>query len=57
MFNFSFGGSKDYKKTKSLIAMMDEGKVTTQAEENLRTAVGVGIVLGVLIFVIPNYND
>jgi hypothetical protein len=29
MFNFSFGGPKDYKKTKSQVAMMDNDKVKT----------------------------
>jgi len=29
MFNFSFGRPKDYKKTKSQVAMMDEDKVKT----------------------------
>jgi hypothetical protein len=48
MFNFSFGGPKDYKKTKYEIAMMNEGKITTEAEENLRTAVGVIAVLGIM---------
>jgi hypothetical protein len=27
MFNFSFGGPQDYKKTNPLVAMMDEIKV------------------------------
>ena len=56
MFNFSFGAPKDYKKTKSQVAMMNEGKVTTTAEENFRTAIGVGIVLGIMFLIIDN-ND
>jgi len=57
MFNFSFGEPKDYIKTESQIAMMNEGKVTTTAEENLRTAVGVVIVLGITFLIIDNNND
>jgi hypothetical protein len=57
MFNFSFGGPKDYKKTESQIAMMNEGKVTTTTEENLRTAVGVVIVLGIMFLIIDNNNS
>ena len=57
MFNFSFGGPKDYKKTESQIAIMNEGKLTTKTEENLRTAVGVVIVLGIMFLIIDNNND
>ena len=57
MFNFSFGGPKDYKKTESQIAIMNEGKLTTKTEENLRTAVGVVIVLGIVFLIIDNNND
>jgi len=57
MFNFSFGGPKDYKKTESQIAMMNEGKATTKAKENFRTAVGVVIVLGITFLIIDNNND
>ena len=57
MFNFSFGGPKDYKKTKSKVAMMNEGKVTTTAEENLQTAFGVVIVLGIMFLIFDNNDD
>ena len=57
MFNFSFGGPKDYKKTESQVAMMNEGKVTTTAEENLQTAVGVVIVLGIMFLIFDNNDD
>jgi len=56
MFNFSYGGPKDYKKTKSPIAMMNEGKVTTESEEKLRTAVGVIAVLGIIGIIIAGNN-
>jgi len=56
MFNFSFGGPKDYKKTESQIAMMNEGTVPTKTEENFRTAVGVVIVIGLIALIIAN-ND
>ena len=56
MFNFSFGGQKDYKKATSQVVMMNEGKATTTAEENLRTAAGVVIVLGIMFLIIDN-ND
>ena len=54
MFNFSFGGPKDYKKTESQVVMMNDGKVTTTAEENLMTAVGVVAVLGIFFLIIDN---
>jgi hypothetical protein len=54
MFNFSFGGPKDYKKTESQVVMMNDGKVTTTAEENLMTAVGVVAVLGIMFLIIDN---
>jgi hypothetical protein len=41
MFNFSFDGPKDYKKTKSQVAMTDKQK----------TYVGVAAILGILALV------
>jgi hypothetical protein len=49
MFNLSFGGPKDYKKTKSQVAMMDKDQV--------RTAVGVAFYLGIVAFAIAYSND
>ena len=40
MFNFSFGGPKDYKKTKSQVAMMDEDQV--------KTALVVAAIFGII---------
>ena len=40
MFNLSFGGPKDYKKTKSQVAMMDKDKV--------KTYVGVAAIFGLI---------
>ena len=42
MFNFSIGGPKDYKKTKSQVAMMDNDKVKTYAVVG---ALAVGLVI------------
>jgi len=50
MFNFSFGEPKDYKKTKSQVAMMNEGKVRTASEEKLWMWVGGLTVLGIIVF-------
>ena len=50
MFNFSFGGPKDYKKTESPIAMMNESKVTTAAEDKLWMWVGGLAVVGIIAF-------
>ena len=46
MFNFSFGGPKDYKKTKSQVAMMDKEKVTWT--EKQKTYVGVAAIFGII---------
>ena len=57
MFNFSFGGPKDYKKTDSQVVMMNEGKITTTAEENLRTTVGIVAVISLIALIIRNNDD
>ena len=49
MFNFSFGGPKDYKKTKSQVAMMDKDQV--------KTALGVTVIIGIIAFSFANSND
>ena len=49
MFNLSFGGPKDYKKTKSQVAMMDKDKV--------KTYVGVAAVIGIIALSIAYSND
>ena len=49
MFNLSFGGPKDYKKTKPQVAMMDKDKV--------KTAVGVAAVFGIVAFFAYNSDD
>jgi hypothetical protein len=54
MFNFSFGGPKDYKKTESQVAMMNEGKITSLEEEKLWTWVGGLAVLGTIVLVTSN---
>ena len=54
MFNFSFGPPKDYKKTKSQVAMMNEGKVRTAGEEKLWMWVGGLTVVGIIVFGITN---
>ena len=54
MFNFSFGGPKDYKKTESQIAMMNEGKVTSLEEEKFWTWVGGLAVVGTIVLVTSN---
>ena len=48
MFNLSFGEPKDYKKTKSQVAMMDKDQV--------KTAVGVAFYIGIIALTIA-YND
>ncbi len=54
MFNFSFGGPKDYKKTESQVAMMNEGKVTSLEEEKFWTWVGGLAVVGTIVLVTSN---
>jgi hypothetical protein len=54
MFNFSFGGPKDYKKTKSQVAMMNEAKARTSNQDKVLTAVGVGAVLGIIFLIKTN---
>jgi len=49
MFNFSFGGSKDYKKTKSHVAMMDQTE--------LLSVVGFAAVIGIIVLTISKNND
>ena len=48
MFNFSLGGPKDYKKTKSQVAMMDKDQVMT--------AVGVAFYIGIIALSASNNN-
>jgi len=60
MFNFSFGGPKDYKKTQSLVAMMDEDKRTDEDkwwDADKKDVVIFLAVIGAMILIIPNYND
>ncbi|MFC1844358.1 hypothetical protein ACFLZ5_06160 [Thermodesulfobacteriota bacterium] len=49
MFNFSFGGPKDYKKTKSQIAMMDQTQVLS--------VVGFAAVMGIIALTITKNKD
>jgi len=49
MFNFSFGGPKDYKKTKSQVAMMDQTE--------LLSVVGFAAVIGIIVLTINNNHD
>ena len=44
MFNFSFGGPKDYKKTKSQVAMMDGATKDNAKTVALLAAIVVGLV-------------
>ena len=44
MFNFSIGGPKDYKKTKSQVAMMDGATKDTVKTVALLAAIVVGLV-------------
>ena len=54
MFNFSFGGPKDYKKTQSLVAMMDEDKGWNPDKKDKVIFLAV---VAAMVLIIPNYND
>ena len=49
MFNFSFDGQKDYKKTKSQVAMMDETKAWS--------VLGFAAVIGIIVLTINKNHD
>ena len=49
MFNFSFGGPKDYKKTNPLVAMMDEIKVWS--------VVGFAAVIDIIVLPITQTEE
>lgn len=53
MLNFSFGGPKDYKKTKSLVAMMND----TGRNRAIFAGVAVGAVILALIVLNDDDND
>ena len=49
MFNFSFGGQKDYKKAKSQVAMLDE--------TNSWSVLGFVAVIGIIALTIENNHE
>ena len=60
MFNFSFGGPKDYKRTPSLVAMMDEDKRMDEDkgwDPDKKDKVIFLAVVAAMVLIIPNYND
>jgi hypothetical protein len=48
MFNFSFGGPKDYKKTKSQVAMMDKDKTYNETGAVILTVAYLGVIALIL---------